>query len=178
MSNEERTAEHHSARMDWITAPICEGAIVLIVSGVGFLLGNPLIFSSLGATGYEQIEKSRSKSARPYNIVVGHFVGLGAGFAAVAMLGVWQQPAVLSAHQITAGRIWASVIAVVLTVAANQLLKATQPAACSTTLLVALGSFSSFRDAMLIVGGVILIAIVGEPLRQIRIRTTSPNTLQ
>ena len=162
---------------EWAIAPILEGTIILMVCAVGLFLRNPLIFSSLGATAYEQIEKSRSKSARPYNIVVGHLAGLAAGFASVALLNVWHDPAVLSVHQLSAGRMWAAVLAVVLTVLVNQLLKATQPAACSTSLLVALGSFSSWRDAMLIAGGVLLIVLVGEPLRRLRIRTTAPETL-
>jgi len=163
--------------MDWVWAPICEGSIVLVVCAVGFLTRNALIFSSLGATGFEQIEKSRTPSARPYNVVVGHFAGIAAGFAAVSMLRVWHDPAVLSTHQLTAGRMWAAVLAVVFTVSVNQMLKATQPAACSTTLLVALGSFSNWHQAGLLMGGVITIAVVGEPLRRLRIRKTAASTL-
>ena len=162
---------------DWLWAPVCEGLIVLVICVVGFLIRNPLIFSSLGATVFEQIEKSRTPSARPYNVVVGHFAGIAAGFAAVAILRVWHEPAVLSAHQLTAGRIWAAVLAVVLTVIINQQLKATQPAACSTALLVALGSFSNWRQAGLLIGGVITVAAAGEPLRRLRIKTSPPSTL-
>jgi len=157
-----RSAPHY----DWLIASVCEGTIILLVCLFGWLLSSPLIFSSLGATAFEQIEKSRTRSSRPYNIVVGHLVGLGSGFVSVAVLGVWGDPAVLSSHQITLGRIWAAVLAVMLTVALNQILKATQPAACSTSLLVALGSFSNVHQALLIVGGVLAIAVIGEPFEE------------
>jgi hypothetical protein len=168
---------HPTPAVDWLIAPICEGLIILVVGLIGLLTKNPLIFSSLGATGFEQIEKSRSASARPYNIVVGHMVGVVSGFAAVAMLGIWNDPVVLSSHQLSAGRVWGAALAVVLTVAINQQLRATQPAACSTSLLVALGSFNNWHHVAFVLGGVLVITAVGEPLRRLRIRSTGPEKL-
>ncbi len=175
---EDRSVQQsQSATNDWIIAPLCEGTLILVVGVVGLLSHSALLFSSLGATAYEQIEKSRSRSARPYNIVVGHLVGIFCGFGSVALLRVWSDPSVLSTHSMTAGRVWTAVVAVAFTVLLNTVIKAQQPAACSTSLLVALGSFSNFYGAMLMVGGVIVLAIVGEPLRRMRIRTTDPATL-
>lgn len=176
MSNGQ-TSVHKSPPFDWIVTAICEGTIILIVGGIGLLTRNALIFSSLGATAFEQVEKSRSKSARPYSVVLGHLSGIVCGFASVALLRVWKEPAVLSSHELTAGRLWAAVLAVTLTAAVNQLMKATQPAACSTTLLVAMGSFSGLHQAFLLVAGVLAIAFIGEPMRRLRIRTSSPETL-
>lgn len=162
---------------DKIIAPLCEGALILCVGVVGVLSHSALLFSSLGATAFEQIEKSRSRSARPYNVIVGHISGIICAFIAVALLGVWSHPAVLSTHSLPTARVWAAVLAVSLTVVLNQFIKAQQPAACSTTLLVALGSFSSPRQAALLISGVLVVAVLGELVRQLRIRTTPADTL-
>lgn len=52
----------------------------------------------------------------------------------------------------------------------NLLLRSSQPAALSTTLLVTLGQMQTGRDALAIIAGVILIAIVGEPIRRARLK--------
>lgn len=69
-----------------LVAPICEGLIIAAVCLVSIMGKNALIFSSLGATAFEQIEKSRSKTARAYNVIIGHFVGIACGFVAVGLL--------------------------------------------------------------------------------------------
>jgi len=167
-----------SSPKELIIAPFCEGLIVATVGLVSIVTRNALVFSSLGATAFEQVEKSRSKTARPYNIVVGHFAGIACGFAAVVLTNAWGSPVVMSTHELDLHRLFAATLAVALTVFVNLGLGATQPAACSTSLLVSLGSFSSWRDATLLIGGVIVIALIGEPLRRLRIRTTGEDELR
>lgn len=162
---------------DWLIAPIFEGVLILLVGVIGLAMHSALLFSSLGATAYEQIEKSRSRTARPYNIIAGHIGGIIAGFVALAILNAWAAPEVLSAHYMTSQRVWAGVIGVALTVLVNTLVRAQQPAACSTSLLVSLGTFQTLRISLTVVGAVILLAILGEPLRRLRIRTTDESRL-
>jgi hypothetical protein len=50
------------------------------IATIGWAIHMPLIFASLGPTAYEIVEKPNSKSARVYNVIVGHFVALGSGF--------------------------------------------------------------------------------------------------
>jgi hypothetical protein len=52
------------------------------------------------------------------------------------------------------------------------ILKAGQPAALATTLLVSLGSMQTLRDAVAIAAGVVIITIVGEPVRRFRLKYT------
>src|SRR5512146_2330581 len=141
--------------------PITEGALILVIAAVGWAAHQPLVFTSLGPTAYELVEKPRRRSSRVYNILVGHLTGLGSGFAAVALLGAWTAPKVSLAGYVPLERMWASVIAVVLTAAITLLLKAGQPAALSTTLLVALGSMQTRQDALAMVGGFLMIAALG-----------------
>jgi hypothetical protein len=63
-------------------------------------------------------------------------------------------------------RLWAAVLAVVITTAATLTLKASQPASLSTTLLVSLGSMQTRHDAIAIAAAVVLMAAIGEPVRR------------
>ncbi|MGH9642898.1 MAG: HPP family protein [Terriglobales bacterium] len=145
---------------------IGEGALILVVGAVGWAAHMPLIFTSLGPTAYELVEKPKAASAKTYNILVGHFVALAAGFFALWVLAAWNAPKVGAAGFVASPRVWAAVLATVVTTAVTLLLKASQPAALSTTLLVSLGSMQRGRDAIAIVLGVIILAAVGEPVRR------------
>lgn len=143
-----------------------EGGLILVVGAIGWAAHLPLIFTSLGPTAYELVEKPKAPSAKTYNVIMGHLVALGAGFFALWVLNAWNAPKVASAGFIASPRLWAAVLSVALTTALTVLLKASQPAALSTTLLVSLGSMQRSRDAMAIVIGVLILAAIGEPVRR------------
>ena len=150
-----------------VFAAIGEGALVLTVAGIGWIARMPLIFTSLGPTAYELVEKPNAPSARLYNVIVGHLVGLGAGFLSLWLLNAWGAPKVASAGFVSSPRLWAAVLACVITTAVNLAIDASQPAALSTTLLVSLGSLQKGRDAMAIALAVFIMAAVGEPVRRL-----------
>lgn len=172
----EAAAKKAKLRKDLLFAPICEGALLLIVSLAGWIMHQPLVFASLGPTAYELIETPKRPSAKPYNILVGHLIGVLAGFAALYVTGAWYAPAV-SANGVPLLRVWAAVAAAVITVVLTLLVRATQPAALSTTLLVSLGMMQQWRNGAVIMGAVLLMTLTGEPLRMWRARTT-PNVSQ
>jgi len=157
-------------RTDLFWATLGEGGLILVVAALGYLTRQPLIFASLGPTAYELVEQPQMRSARTYNIVVGHLVGLGAGFLAVYLTRAWPSPNVILAGIVTEQRLWAVAIAAMLTTFVNLAIGAGQPAALATTLLVALGSMQTKRDAICIVAGVLIVAILGEPLRRLRLK--------
>lgn len=146
--------------------PLAEGALVLALGGISIGLKLPLLFASLGPTAYEQIEKPETKSARPYNILVGHYVGLVSGFVGLFVFHAFHDPVSASAGYLTASRLFASVVACLLTAFSNLLLQASQPAAFATALIVTLGSYESPRDALTIVLAVLFLTVLGEPLRR------------
>ena len=154
-------------KRDLMVAPICEAALILVVSVAAWLTQQPLIFASLGPTAYEMIEQPHRKSARPYNVIVGHLMAVIAGFVALLITHAWRTPAV-SPHNIHPSRVAAAVLSAALTVFLTMLLRATQPAALSTTLLISLGMLERWRDAGVIMGAVVLITIFGEPIRRWR----------
>jgi len=156
-------------RVDFAITPICEAALIGIAGLAGWAVHAPLLFASLGPTAYEMIETPERRSARPYNVVAGHLIGVGAGLAAVWMTGADGAHAA-GAGGISAVRVAAAAIAAAVTVLVTLLARATQPAALSTTLLIALGSMRGWRGGAEIMGAVLLMEMVGEPARRWRAR--------
>lgn len=143
---------------------------MLAIAAIGWATRQPFIFASLGPTAYELVEQPQMRSARTYNIVVGHFVALGAGFLAIYLMSAWGAPSVTTAHSVAPARIYCATIAAGITTIATLLLRASQPASLSTTLLVSLGSMQTRQDAIAIIVGVLIIAAIGQPLRRLRLK--------
>lgn len=83
-------------KRDLVIAPVGEGALILVLAAIGWAAGWPFVFASLGPTTYKLVEKPESKPARPYNVVVGHLVELGAGFFALWIRDSWTSPKAMS----------------------------------------------------------------------------------
>lgn len=157
------------SRRDLLIAPLCEAALLFVAAVIAWLTHRPVIFASLGPTAYELVETPERKSARPYNVMVGHLVAVLTGFLALWATNAWSSPGI---SQDTIG--WRRIAAVVLasagTVVVTLLMKATQPAALSTTLLISLGLMQKWQDGIVIMGGVLLMLLFGEPVRLWRLR--------
>ena len=163
-------------RADLIWATLGEGGLVLAVAAIGWATRQPLIFASLGPTAYELVEQPHVRSARVYNIIVGHLIGLGAGFFSLYILNAWAAPNVLAAGVVSTQRLWATTIAAALTTLFTLIFRAGQPAALATTLLVSLGAMQNRQSAVAIIVGVLLITAVGEPVRRFRLRHMESET--
>ncbi len=155
---------------DPLIVSFLEGGLILAVGFLGWITRQPLVFTSLGPTAYELVEMPRRRSAQPYSIIVGHLAGVGAGFLAMALIGAWPAPAVATSHSMPLARVFAAALSVAITVAVNLALKSSQPAACSTALMISLGSRQTGHDAWVIIVGVLLITAIGAPLRRLRMR--------
>lgn len=157
---------------DIFVAPLCEAALICAAGLAAWATKQPLIFTSLGPTAFEMVETPHRRSAKPYNVVAGHLIGVFSGFAAVWITGAWWLPPVSVGH-VALARVGAAALASLLTVLGTMLAKATQPAALSTTLLIALGTLQSPADAAVIMGAVLLMVALGEPLRGWRNRNNA-----
>jgi len=157
-------------RADLFWATLGEGGLVLALAAIGWATNQPIIFASLGPTAYELVEQPQLPSARAYNIIAGHLIGLSAGFLAVYLLNAWAEPNVLATGIVSARRVWAVAISAAVTTLVSLIVKAGQPAALATTLLVSLGAMQTRRDAIAIVIGVLLVTGIGEPMRRFRLR--------
>src|SRR6185312_16308659 len=154
---------------DVVAAPLCEAALIAIAGVAAWIAHAPLLFASLGPTAYELVETPERQSARPYNVIVGHLIGVLAGLGAVWVTGA-QGAAALGVGSVPLARVWAAVVASAATVLMTLLLRATQPAAIATTLLIALGMMQGWRSGVEIMAAVLLMTLVGEPLRAWRRR--------
>ncbi|HLJ79545.1 MAG TPA: hypothetical protein VKT75_19165, partial [Acidobacteriaceae bacterium] len=104
----------------------------------------------------------------PYSLLVGHLVGVGAGFLSLWGTRAWWVPPVSGAG-VPLSRVACLVLAAALTVFLNLLIQASQPAATATALLIAAGLLQRPVDAAVMMGAVLLMALVGEPLRRLRL---------
>jgi HPP family len=154
---------------DDLWAPVTGALLIFVVGVLGLVAHRPWIFASLGPTAYLHAENPEHRSSRFYNTVVGHLVALGSGFFALWVLNAWSAPDVMATGHLTMVRVAASTIAIGLTVFLVLGLHASHQPAGATTLLVALGTFQSFDDAIVVIVGVVLIAAIGEPIRRLRI---------
>jgi hypothetical protein len=143
--------------------------LLLIVGLTGLAAHRPWLFASLAPTAYEFAEKPELPGSRIYNAIVGHLVGVGAGFFSTWALAAWAVPPVMSSRFLTPQRVWASVLAIALTSFVAVLLKAFHPAAAATALLVSLGAFSTKGDAITLIAGILIIGFCGYFVRHIRL---------
>lgn len=150
-------------------APLLEAALIAVIALAGWVSHSPLVFTSLGPTAFELIETPDRRGARPYNIIAGNIIAIVAAFVALWLTGARGAPSVSSAG-VPVLRVWAAVLAAMLTVFGTLLLKATQPAALSTTLLISLGTMQTVKDAGLIFAAILLMTAMGEPIRRWRER--------
>jgi hypothetical protein len=157
-------------RWDLVIAPVCEAALLAAVGWAGWVSHQPMIFTSLGPTAYELVETPHRRSANPYSIIVGHLLGVVSGYLSLGITGAWWAPSV-SIGLVAQQRLSAACVAAALTVFLTLLLRASQPAALSTTLLIALGTMEKPKDALVIMAAVLLMTLIGEPLRRIRLRS-------
>jgi hypothetical protein len=160
-----------SALPEFVWSPVAAGLLVALVGIIACLAGQPWLIPSLGPTAYLQAETPAHPSSRFYNTVVGHLIGLIMGFVAVAIFNAWQSPGVLTDHQLVFTRVWASALALGLTLLVALLLKASHPPAGATTLLVALGAIKTPQDAMNAMAGVLVVALLGAAFRHARLKT-------
>jgi hypothetical protein len=166
-TNEERKWQWRKWDQTWV--PLLEGGLILLMGCVSLAFGKLFLFASLGPTAYEQIEKPELPSAKFYNVVVGHWIAIGCGFAALALLRAWNEPNPMVVGHFSAARVEACGIAVALTALFTLLAKAGQPAAYATAMLIAVGAMQRAQDALWIALGVLILGIVGEPIRRMRL---------
>jgi hypothetical protein len=156
---------------DPIYGPTAAASMLLVVGAAALIAGGaPWLLPSLGPTAYLVAAMPANPESRTYNIVVGHLIGIAAGFAAVYLLGAYDDPVALQAKVLTIGRALASVLAIALLMIASVPIRASHPPAAATILLITLGSIRTLQDVINLVIGVVIIAVAGELFRRLRLR--------
>lgn len=163
--------EHRTTVPDALWAPFAVTFLLAVPGVIGYLAGQPWLFPSLGPTAFLQAETPHLSSARFYNVVVGHLLGMLSAFAAVAVFDASTAPSVLSSHSLPTVRLEAALFAVLVTMLGTSMLRASHPPASATTLLIALGGMqATLKEVGIICTGIGILAVVGEGVRQVRLR--------
>ncbi|MEY9212795.1 HPP family protein [Thermobifida halotolerans] len=149
-----------ASRSTFAAFDLVVGAVGLAVIGLlAFAFDQPLLFPSLGPTLMLTLDSPNLPSARPVDALVGHYVGIVAGAASLAVTGLPDAPSVLR-EGVTAPRIAAAALSLGLTAALLRLLRRRHPPAGATTLIISLGLMTTLADlAAIAVSVAILVAI-------------------
>jgi len=138
------------------------GSLVAIgLSGLwAFIVKEPLVFPSLGATAFLIFETPMAEIGTPRNTIVGHTVGILAGAISLAIFGLLNSPSVYVSG-LTLGRVCAMALAVGLTGGVLRLIRSAHPPAGATTIIVASGLLHTPRQMLDVLVGVVLLTIAG-----------------
>ncbi|WP_076744946.1 HPP family protein [Sphingomonas jeddahensis] len=142
--------------------------VVALIAAVAVITGQPWLFPSLGPTVFLQTVTSEEQAARPWNTVAGHAVGAAAALIALFLCDAQTDPAALASGTLTVGRAAATAVAIGLTIAGQQLIRAQHPPAAATTMLLTLGALQlTPSTAAALIAGVALAAALGEIARRL-----------
>ncbi|MGH8300310.1 MAG: hypothetical protein ACRET5_02445, partial [Steroidobacteraceae bacterium] len=94
----------------WV--PLASGIALGVPSVIALLSHHLILFASLGPTSVMIAQQPLLASTKPYNSIVGHMIGLGAGFFAVWVLGIASQPSVFVVHMVSGPRVCAALLAI------------------------------------------------------------------
>jgi CBS domain-containing membrane protein len=125
-----------------------------------YVVKQPLVFPSLGATAFLIFETPMAEVASPRNTIIGHTVGILAGAASLAIFGLLNAPSVYVSG-ITVSRIFAIALAVALTGGVLRVLRSAHPPAGATTIIVASGLLAKPHQMLDVFIGVVLLTIAG-----------------
>lgn len=150
-------------------AALLSALVMGAIGALGIWAGQAWLFPSLGPTVFLQAVTPEEPSARPWNVLVGHAIGVAAGLAALFLLGAQGDPPALTSEVLTSGRVAATALAVGATVALQLLVSAQHPPAAATTMLITLGSLKPDGHTILLIAiGLALVAVLGEGTRRLR----------
>ena len=138
------------------------GSLVAIgLSGTwAYVVKEPLVFPSLGATAFIIFETPMAEVGSPRNTILGHTVGILAGAFSLAIFGLLNAPS-LYVSGLTFGRVCAMALAVALTGGVLRMIRSAHPPAGATTIIVASGLLHTPRQMFDVLIGVVLLTVAG-----------------
>lgn len=130
--------------------------------------GRPFLFPSLGPSAYLMATGEQPREESAYHVIGGHAVAVAAGMIAYTMFGsdisayvVFDRPNVAFSMELIFLAVSATV-AMMLTTVTMLVTKTNHPAACATTLIIALGLMDGLVDGITIVIAVAVLWVVHE----------------
>lgn len=133
--------------------------VVLAIAGaVGLAIKQPWLFPSLGPSVTMFFATPTQKGAHPLNSVIGHSVGIAAGYLCYVALGLVGSPSAPT-EGLTVQYVIAGALSVAITTLVLHLIRIQHPPASATTLIVSLDILSTPLQMLDIFGAVVLISL-------------------
>ncbi|HEU5201068.1 MAG TPA: HPP family protein [Ktedonobacterales bacterium] len=129
-----------------------------IMAGLALITGSPFVFPSLGPTAFLFFYTPTAPPASPRNTVIGHGIGVLAGYFSLVVTGLTAAGPALSVG-VTGPRVVAAGLSLGLTAGLMVLLRAPHPPAGATTLIVSLGIITKPLQLVILMGAVILLIV-------------------
>jgi CBS domain-containing membrane protein len=131
---------------------------ILVIGSAATVTHQPFIFPSLGPTAIMLFSRPLRRDAAPRQILIGHAIGAGSGYLALAVTGL---AGVSFSLTISLHRVIAAAIALGLTAVLMILVRAEHAPAGATTLIVALGILPLLRDFVALMLAVVALTLLG-----------------
>jgi CBS domain-containing membrane protein len=158
------------ARLPWLTQHYARTPVLAIfsfmngcisiglMSILALITRSPFIFPSLGPTAFLFFYTPRAPSASPRNTLIGHAIGVLAGYFSLVVTGLTTAGPALSVG-VTWPRVVAAALSLGLTAGLMVLCKAPHPPAGATTLIISLGLLTRPWQLLLLMIAVILLTL-------------------
>jgi hypothetical protein len=143
-------------------ATLFVGALALMAVAALAALGakQTLLFPSLGPTAMLFFARPLPPECTVRNVVVGHWVGIVTGLAALEVFGLRALPSVVT-HGLDAKRVAAAALSVAVTATVLRLIRSPHAPAGASTLIVSLGLLTTNKQLLMMGASVALIAVAG-----------------
>jgi CBS domain-containing membrane protein len=129
-----------------------------IMSALALITHTPFIFPSLGPTAFLFFYTPTAPSASPRNTIIGHAIGICAGYFSLVVTGL-----TMAGPALTVGITWPRVIAAALSLGLTSglmvLFKSPHPPAGATTLIISLGILTQPWQLVVLMIAVILLTL-------------------
>ncbi len=157
-------------RLSWLTQHYARTPILALFSfingclsiglmaALALVTGSPFIFPSLGPTAFLFFYTPRAPSASPRNTLVGHTIGVLAGYLSLLLTGLTAAGPALAVG-VTWPRVIAAALSLGLTAGAMVLCRSPHPPAGATTLIISLGILTRPWQLLLLLIAVVLLTI-------------------
>ena len=151
--------QHHTRVYVLALFSFINGCISIgIMSALALITHTPFIFPSLGPTAFLFFYTPTAPTASPHNTIIGHAIGIFAGYFALVVTGLTMAGPALAVG-VTWPRVIAAALSLGLTSGLMVLLKSPHPPAGATTLIISLGILTKPWQLLLLMLAVVLLTL-------------------
>ncbi|HYG59734.1 MAG TPA: HPP family protein [Symbiobacteriaceae bacterium] len=131
---------------------------IALLATLALITRQPYLFPSLGPTAIILFATPTVAVAAPRNVILGHLIGVLAGYGALVLTDLTLDPPTFVAG-VTGARVVAASLALAVTGGLTAWLDCQHPPAGATTLIIALGIMSRPATLVVLMGAVLLLVI-------------------